>query len=135
MNEQKEIVQGSEQHEASRAEQAASPEVILRPAVDVYETGEGVILKADLPGVDKDGLNVQIDKDTLTIEGSVSLEIPKELEARYAEVQSNRYRHSFSLSRDLDTAKVQAELHDGILTLQIPKREEVKPRKITVSAA
>ncbi len=129
----KEIVQRSEQ-EVSRPEQAGS-EVLLRPAVDVYETEEGVIVKADLPGVSKESLNVQVDKEVLTIEGTVSLDVPEKMEARYAEVQSSRYRHSFTLSQDLDTSRIEAELKNGVLTLTIPKREEVKPRKITVNAA
>ncbi len=135
MSEQKEIVQSSEARDVSRAEQSATPEVVLRPAVDVYETDEGVTVKADLPGVSKESLNVQVDKDVLTIEGTVSLDVPENMEARYAEVQSSRYRHSFTLSQDLDTSKIEAELVQGVLTLRIPKREEVKPRKITVSAA
>ncbi len=135
MSEQKEIVQSSEARDVSRAEQSATPEVILRPAVDVYETDEGVTVKADLPGVSKESLNVQVDKDVLTIEGTVSLDVPENMEARYAEVQSSCYRHSFTLSQDLDTSKIEAELVQGVLTLRIPKREEVKPRKITVSAA
>ncbi len=129
----KEIVQRTEQ-EVSRPEQAGS-EVLLRPAVDVYETEEGVIVKADLPGVSKESLNVQVDKEVLTIEGTVSLDVPEKMEARYAEVQSSRYRHSFTLSQDLDTSRIEAELKNGVLTLTIPKREEVKPRKITVNAA
>ncbi len=129
----KEIVQRTEQ-EVSRPEQAGS-EVLLRPAVDVYETEEGVIVKADLPGVSKESLNVQVDKEILTIEGTVSLDVPEKMEARYAEVQSSRYRHSFTLSQDLDTSRIEAELKNGVLTLTIPKREEVKPRKITVNAA
>jgi len=82
----KEIVQRTEQ-EVSRPEQTGS-EVLLRPAVDVYETEEGVIVKADLPGVSRENLNVQVDKETLTIEGTVSLDVPENMEARYAEVQS-----------------------------------------------
>ncbi len=135
MSEQKEIVQSSEQKEVTRPEQAAAPEVVLRPAVDVYETDEGVTVKADLPGVGKESLNVQVDKDLLTIEGTLSLDVPENMEARYAEVQSSRYRHSFTLSQDLDSSNIKAELNNGALTLRIPKREEVKPRRITVSAA
>ncbi len=132
MSESKEMTQAQEKTVAKREE--ARPEVVLRPAVDVYENKEGVTLKADLPGVSPETLDVKVDNEELVIEGSVNLDVPENMEARYAEIQSSRYRRSFSLSSDLDIDKVEAELKNGVLTLRIPKREELKPRKITVSA-
>ncbi len=133
MSETKEMTQAQEKTVA-KAEAQGRPEVVLRPAVDVYETKEGVTLKADLPGVSPETLDVKVDNEELVIEGSVNLDVPDKMEARYAEIQSSRYRRSFSLSSDLDIDKVEAELKNGVLTLHIPKREELKPRKITVSA-
>ncbi len=104
----------------------------LMPPVDVIEDANGITLYADLPGVPKDKLNLQIDADTLTIEGEVSLEMPEGMEASHAEVSLPRYRRVFTLSKELDGGKVSAELHQGVLKLRIPKAEHAQPRKITV---
>lgn len=120
---------------ATRATQAARPEALLLPPVDVIENGTGIILYADLPGVSKDTLNVHVEADTLTIEGRLSLAVPEGLEVSHAEVSLPGYRRTFTLSRELDTTKVSAEFKQGLLTLRIPKAESAQPRKIAVSMA
>ncbi|MBS1223805.1 MAG: putative heat shock protein [Proteobacteria bacterium] len=120
---------------ATRATQAARPEALLLPPVDVIENGTGIILYADLPGVSKDTLNVHVEADTLTIEGRLSLAVPEGLEVSHAEVSLPGYRRTFTLSRELDTTKVSAEFKQGLLTLRIPKAESAQPRKIAVSVA
>ncbi len=111
------------------------PEVFLRPLVDVYENETGLTLKADLPGVSNDKLNIHVDKDTLLIEGEVNISMPENLEASYADVRATHYRRSFTLSPELETEKIDASLKDGVLSLHIPKREQFKPRKIEVRTA
>ena len=120
---------------ATRATQAARPEALLLPPVDVIENGTGIILYADLPGVSKDTLNVHVEADTLTIDGRLSLAVPEGLEVSHAEVSLPGYRRTFTLSRELDTTKVSAEFKQGLLTLRIPKAESAQPRKIAVSVA
>ncbi len=110
-------------------------EVILRSQVDIYEDANGIILKADLPGVPKEGLNIELDGETLTIEGRASIETPEGTEVLYADVMGTRYVRSFSLSGGLEADGVNAELKNGELTLVIPKRAEVQPRKIEVKAS
>jgi len=107
---------------------------ILRPPVDVFEGADGITLRLDMPGVAKERLSVQAEKDTLTIEGDVQIAMPEGMEALYAEIHSNRYRRSFSLSGELDSDKAEASLKDGVLTLRIPKRAELRPRRIEVRA-
>lgn len=107
----------------------------LLPPVDVIEDSDGITLYADLPGVPKDGLNVQVEGDTLTIEGDVSLETPEGMEATHAEVGLPRFRRLFTLSKELDTEKVSAELIHGVLKLRIPKAAHAQPRRIEVKAA
>lgn len=104
----------------------------LVPAVDIREDAEGIVLKADLPGVAKDGLNIGVDGDTLTIEGNVALGESPRLRAVYAEVRAASYRRSFVLGRDLDSEKIAASLKNGVLELRIPKREAAKPRRVSV---
>jgi len=105
-----------------------------RPAVDVFEDETGITLLADMPGVPKDQLELKVEGDELTIEGSVQSSTPEGLEAVYAEVRVPRFRRSFTLSRELDSAKIDASLKDGVLTLRIPKQSHAQPRRIAVSA-
>lgn len=104
------------------------------PAVDVFEDASGITLLADMPGVPKEQLELKIEGDSLSIEGKVGTLTPEGLEAVYAEVRVPRYRRSFTLSRELDAARVEASLKDGVLTLRIPKQAHAQPRRITVNA-
>jgi HSP20 family protein len=108
---------------------------VLRPPVDVIEDAGGIILKADIPGLSKENLNLRLEAQSLTIEGSLSLDLPPELESRYAEVRHQHYERTFALSRDLDGEKATAELANGVLTIRIPKTAEAAPRKIPVNVA
>ena len=102
------------------------------PRVDVFEDDSGITLLADLPGVPKDGLELKVDGDTLLIEGSIATPTPQDLQSVYAEIRVPRYRRAFVLSRELDPAKIDANLRDGVLNLRIPKQEHAKPRRIEV---
>lgn len=116
-------------------EAAASPrqEAALWPPVDVVEDGTGITLYADLPGVPRDKLSLRVEGDTLLIEGDVSIDVPQGMEASHAEVHLARYRRQFTLSKELDVDKVNAELSQGVLRVRIPKAEHAQPRKITVA--
>ncbi len=104
----------------------------LMPAVDVFENQDGITLYADMPGVAKDKLDIQVEADTLTIEGDLSLDVPQGMEASHADVGVSRYRRVFTLSKELDAEKVSADLKNGVLTLRIPKAAHAQPRKIEV---
>lgn len=104
----------------------------LVPAVDVYEDSQGILLKADLPGVTNENLNVRVEADQLTIEGRVSLGESVQLDPVYGEVRVAQYRRVFALGRDLDTSKIDAGMKNGVLTLRIPKAEQAKPRRVEV---
>jgi HSP20 family protein len=112
--------------------QEQGSERVLPPPVDIYEDAEGITLQADMPGVSKDRLNIQVDKGALLVEGNAHIEIPEGMEALYAEVRSTHYRRSFALSSELEMGKIDASLKDGVLSVRIPKRMEARPRKIEV---
>jgi HSP20 family protein len=101
----------------------------------VIEDAGGITLRADLPGVPKDRLKLELDAETLIIEGEVDLDMPAGLEATHAEVSLPRFRRVFTLSKELDTDKLDAELKNGVLTLRIQKAEHAKPRKIEIRAS
>lgn len=108
------------------------PSGVLLPPVDVYEDDTGITLIADLPGVASERLNVQVDKNTLLIEGEAILDTPEAIQALYAEVRNPLYRRSFALSRELDTEAVEASLEDGVLTVRLRKKAPNQPRKIQI---
>src|SRR5712671_5446591 len=108
------------------------PESVLIPAVDIFEDAHQITVQAEMPGVSKDGLNVQADRNSLLIEGDVALDLPTGMSALYADLRSTKYRRSFTLSGELDTAQIAASLKDGLLTVRIPKRVEFRTRKIKV---
>jgi HSP20 family molecular chaperone IbpA len=118
-----------QQSERTRAEAA------IAPVVDIFEDAEGITLQADMPGVSKDRLNVRVEGDSLLLEGDIQFELPAQAEALYADVRASSYRRSFALSRELESDKIQASLKDGALTVRIPKRAELRPRRIEVQAA
>lgn len=106
----------------------------MLPRVDVLEDDSGITLLADLPGVPKDKLELKVEGDTLWIEGAVAQALPEGLEAVYAEVRVPRYRRAFTLSRELDSGRIDANLKDGVLNLRIPKQAHAQPRRIQVQA-
>ena len=111
---------------------AAADEPAILPPVDVLEDLAGITLRADLPGVPRERLNVHVEGDMLVIEGDIAVEMPKEIEATHVEVGLPRYRRVFSLSKELDAGRLAAELKHGVLTLRIPKAEHAKPKRIKV---
>lgn len=111
---------------------ARRDEVALRPPMDIFEDAEGITLEADMPGVAKDRLHVQVEANTLLIEGEVQIDLPEAAEALYADVRSTRYSRSFTLSKELQADHIDATLKDGVLRLRIPKQPEQRPRRIEV---
>ncbi|WP_295386921.1 Hsp20/alpha crystallin family protein [uncultured Thiodictyon sp.] len=115
---------------ALAADRAATPAML--PPVDIFEDPAGLTLKADLPGVSKERLSVAVDQNTLTIEGEAEIPMPEGMEALYADLRSTVFRRSFTLSRELQADRIDAQIQDGVLTLKVPTREESRPRKIEI---
>jgi HSP20 family molecular chaperone IbpA len=121
-------------NDATRREPGRS-DAALMPPVDVIEDSTGITLRADLPGVSKDNLRLQVEADTLTIEGEVSFSTPEHMEASFAEISVPRFRRVFTLSKELDAGKVSAELRHGVLNLRVPKAEHAQPRRIDIKVS
>ena len=120
---------------ATHNEAGQRSDAALMPPVDVIEDSAGITLRADLPGVPKEKLKLQVEAGTLTIEGEVSIAMPEGMEATYAEVSVPRFRRVFTLSKELDTGKVSAEFKHGVLSLRIPKAEHAQPRRIDIKVS
>ena len=111
------------------------PQQALAPAVDILESDMGITLLADMPGVPKDRLTIKVDGENLTIEGRAKIDVPENIELLHSEVRSPYFRRTFTLSRDLDPAKIEATLRNGVLEMHIPKSEQAKPKRIEVQVA
>lgn len=105
------------------------------PAIDLYQTADEVIIKASLPGVDPKEINISVTGDVLTLRGEVGAE--RDVEGAQYHVKERRFG-AFTRSVGLPTAvvadKADAQFEHGVLTLRLPKAEEVKPKTITVRA-
>lgn len=103
---------------------------VWTPAVDIFESDETITLVADMPGVDKQGLDISLEKGVLTLNGEVSHQSHGKSLLR--EFSAANYYRQFRISEFIDADKAKADLKNGVLTLEIPKAESAKPKKITI---
>ena len=108
--------------------------VYYSPAVDIFETEEAITLLADLPGVDKEQLDINVEDRQLTVTGLVK-EPEDRLQPVYTEYGIGGYTRSFKLGDTVDQSKISASLKDGVLTLVLPKADRLKPRKIEITTS
>jgi HSP20 family protein len=108
-------------------------ETYVSPRVNILETQDGYLLEAEMPGVSKGGLEILIENNELTLVGHRT---PEKIDAEltYRESSPRDFRRVFALDPAIDTAKIKAKLEEGVLTVELPKAERVKPRRITVTA-
>lgn len=106
-------------------------EEYVAPNVNIFETPEGYVLEAEMPGVSKDGLEITLEGTEVTITGRRNPE-PAVGQPLFRERNTAGYRRVFELDPAIDTAKVSAKMTQGVLTVTLPKSERVKPRKIVV---
>src|SRR3989442_10314754 len=106
------------------------------PAVDIYETEQELVVKADLPDVNEKDLDIRVENNVLTIRGERKFENSVS-EDNYLRIEraSGTFSRSFSLPNTVDPDAIKAEYRDGVLTVHVPKREEAKPKQIKVSVA
>jgi len=104
------------------------------PAVDIYESEQELVVKADLPEIDPKDLDIRVENNLLTIRGERKFE-KKVSEESYLRVERSfgSFARSFTLANTVDTEAIKAEYQNGVLTLSIPKREEAKPKQIKVN--
>ena len=106
--------------------------VTLTPAVDIVEDAHAVTVWADLPGVQKDKLDIRVHDGSLTIDAESVVPVTPDLRLSHAEVRAPYFSRRFTVSEDFDTSRIEAVLKDGVLKLTIPRRDEAKPRRIEV---
>ena len=103
------------------------------PVVDIFENDDGIVIKAELPGMDKKDSDIDIDDRVLTLKGERTHEKEVKEENYYRRERAHgKFHRAFRLPADVDHEKVKADFKDGILKIEIPKPEERKPKKISV---
>jgi HSP20 family molecular chaperone IbpA len=120
-------------HDVRRVEQPRQAETYV-PAVDILEKADGLVLRADMPGVASGDVEIQYEQGVLTIHGRV--QPPKQTPGRYLvrEYGNGDYVRSFTLGEGIDIDKIEAVCRNGVLELRLPKAEALKPRRIEVKA-
>jgi len=119
--------------EASTREETRQEERYLAPPVDIYETQEGLVVIADLPGVSKENADIRVDNNVLTIQGKTQHLAPGN--PVYTEYTLLNFFRQFQLSEIVDQEKISADLKNGTLVIHLPKVEKAKPKRITVNVA
>ena len=111
------------------------PEKFYVPAVDIFETGEAVHVLAEMPGVGRDGVEVNLEEGTLTIRGTMASQEHEGETVLLREFEPGHYLRKFSVAETIDQEQIQARMADGVLTLVLPKVAPARPRRIEVKGA
>lgn len=124
-------VKTKEIHPSGGIERTKSKRVFI-PRVDIYESKDSIVLLADMPGVDAEDVDVTLEKNVLTIRGSVKPMSFEGLDLVYTEYDEGDYERSFSLPDDVDRDRIEATVKNGVLKLVFPKSEAAKTKKIAI---
>jgi len=114
------------------SQERLTPRQFITPDVNIYEAKDGYVLEAEMPGVNKDGLEITLEGHEITITGRQTNEVVPG-ETLFRERLGADYRRVFELDPAIDTTRIAARMNQGVLFLSLPKSEVVKPRKIVVS--
>ncbi|RTQ99118.1 Hsp20/alpha crystallin family protein [Halomonas nitroreducens] len=107
----------------------------MLPAVDIFEEDNALHLIADMPGVQRDTLSIEVNDNVLSLEGELALGMPEGLTSLYAEVRAQRFSRRFTLSHEIEVEGIQANIDNGVLRLVLPKKETHRRRRIEIKTA
>ncbi len=125
-------LQVQQKRELENKEEAMTPTRVFMPTADIYETNDALTVILEMPGVEKNNVDVRVEDDVLRVTGQLDLSKYKGLVPLYTEYNIGHYARNFRLSNRIDQNKIAAELKDGVLWLTLPKAEEAKPRTIEI---
>ncbi|MEZ6042727.1 MAG: Hsp20/alpha crystallin family protein [Planctomycetaceae bacterium] len=123
-----------DQEQSGQPESNERPQLLFNPPIDIYETADGLVLYADLPGVTADDLELQVQDNRLTLFGRVKRKNPDNAVLLHQEYEIGDFVRSFILSDHVDHERIHAKLNHGVLRVELPRAERARPRKIEVSS-
>ena len=126
-------LQVQKKREVETKQEATIPARVFVPNADIYETENNLKVVLEMPGIEKDKVEIRVEDGVLRVEGRLDLSKYTGLQPLYTEYNVGHYARSFQLSSKIDQNKIAAEMKDGVLSLTLPKVEEVKPRTIQVT--
>jgi HSP20 family protein len=126
-------LQVQEKREVDKKQEATVPSRLFMPTADIFEAEHSLTVVLEMPGVEKSNVDISVEAGVLTIEGRLDFAKYEGMQPVYTEYNVGHYRRSFTLSNKIDQTKIGAEMRDGVLTITLPKAEEAKPRRISVS--
>jgi HSP20 family protein len=121
-----------EKREVEIAQEQTRPLRAFLPNADIFETEDALTVVLEMPGVDRNNIDVNVDNGVLMIEGRIDFNKYEGLQPIYSEYNIGPFRRSFRISSQINQDKIKAEMSDGVITLTLPKAEEAKPRRIEV---
>jgi HSP20 family molecular chaperone IbpA len=124
----------TENTDVAQSPEEAQDLPVFRPRVDIVESDEAVILTADMPGITEQDVDVNLERNTLSIRGTFSESAPDGYTLQYREYRSGHYERTFTLGNTIDRSGIEANVKDGVLTVRLPKAKEVQPKRIAVQA-
>jgi HSP20 family protein len=126
-------LQVQRKREVEKKEESTIPARVFVPATDIFETDQALTVVMEIPGIDKDNVEVAVENDVLTLNGRLDFSKYEGLQPLYTEYNIGNYSRSFELSSKIEQDGIKAELKDGVMTLILPKAEKAKPRRIAVN--
>lgn len=128
----KKELQREEKKAVEQAQEVTRAGQTYYPLVDIWEAEDAIVLEADMPGVPKDAIRVDLEDDVLTIQGDVGLSGYEGLRPLYSEYNVGNYYRRFTLGEVVDQSAITASVNDGVLVVKLPKRAKATPRTISV---
>jgi HSP20 family protein len=125
-------LQVQQKREVEKGQEATRPTRAFMPNADIFETEDALTVVLEMPGVDRDNINISVENGVLTVEGTINFGKYEGLQPVYSEYNVGPFRRSFRMSSRIDQDNINAEMSDGVITLVLPKVEEAKPRRIEV---
>jgi HSP20 family molecular chaperone IbpA len=122
-----------QKREVEKAEEPTTPMRAFLPTTDIFETEDALTVLLEMPGVDRDNIDVSVENGMLTVEGKINFKKYDGLQPIYSEYNIGPYRRTFRISSRIAQDKIRAEMRDGVVCLVLPKAEEAKPRRIQVT--
>jgi HSP20 family protein len=128
----KQELQVQPKRELDKKEEDTIPARVFLPTADIYETDDALNVVLEMPGVEKNSVDIRVEDGVLKIDGRLDFSKYQGMQPLYTEYNVGHYSRSFRLPSRIDQNKIAAELKDGVLSLALPKVEEAKPRTIQV---